>query len=216
MYTSIVLVAMLGPGGTSEAPASKSPSWLGSYSTARKMSRLEQKPLAVFIGAGRDGFGQVCKGQALPAEAREVLAANYVCVYLDTETPPGRKLATEFEMGAGPGLVLSSDGENQTFRHTGQLTRADLAQHLRQQAGLNGSANGANGGHVPVSYINGQPASPTTARPAARGGSTPAARTPVYGAPVYGGTPYAGGYGYGGNISSGSFGGFGGGRGGSC
>jgi hypothetical protein len=203
MYTSILLVAMLGPGAASDRSTPESLSWQESYTGARRVGRQQGKPLAVFIGAGRDGFKQVCKGQALPAEARDVLAANYVCVYLDTLTAPGRRLAEAFEIADGPGLVLSTpNGKDQAFRHSGTLTAARLESRLRKHAGRDASAGDQmKDGQVPVSYSYAPVyrSVPTVAYPASIYGTpqyispsyTPTYLAANYAAPS---TSYAGGY----------------------
>jgi hypothetical protein len=174
MYTSIVLVAMLGPGAAPYPKALESLSWQESYSGARQVGRQQKKPLAVFIGAGRDGWRKVCRGQTLPAVVRDLLTANYVCLYIDTQTEPGKRLAEEFEMVAGPGLVLSSpDGEDQVFRHAGPLSATHLQQSLRKHSGQQA---------VSHSYVVSRASTPV------RAARTSAA--PTYAAPAYRGYAY--------------------------
>jgi hypothetical protein len=135
MHTSILLVAMLGPGATPEGPALETLSWQKSYPEARKVGRQQNSPLAIFIGKGQDGWQQVCRAREFPAQARHTLAAHYVCVYVDTSTPAGRTLAAQLEVTDGPGLVLGTrDGENQAFHHAGRLTRTQLETTLRKYA----------------------------------------------------------------------------------
>lgn len=132
MHTSLLLVALMGPGA---APtASEAPSWQTSYSAALAEGREQGKPVAVFVGRGPAGWQKV-GADGLSAEARKALAANYVCVYVDATQPKGQKLATAFEIGTGTGLVLSTkDGENQAFSHDGSMSNAELERSLNRHA----------------------------------------------------------------------------------
>ncbi len=133
MHTSILLVAMLGPGATPEGPALETLSWQKSYSEARKVCRQKKSPLAIFIGKGPDGWQQVCRSREFPAQAKRLLAAHYTCVYVDSGTPAGRTLAAQLDVKDGTGLVLGTrDGENQAFHHAGRLTRTQLETTLRK------------------------------------------------------------------------------------
>jgi len=135
MHTSILLVAMLGPGATPERPAAETLSWQKSYAEARKVGRQKNSPLAIFIGKGSDGWQQVCRSREFPAQARRLLATHYVCVYVDTSTPAGSNLAAQLDVKDGPGLVLGTrDGENQAFHHPGRLTKTQLETTLRKYA----------------------------------------------------------------------------------
>jgi hypothetical protein len=125
MYTSIVLVALMGPGAAPQTQVSEVPSWQDNYTAARKLGQQENKPLAVFIGRGE-------KGKLTP-EVQKLLAENYVCVYVNTDSPKGKRLAKEFEMEQG--LVISSrNGEDQAFSHSGQISTSDLTASLRRYA----------------------------------------------------------------------------------
>jgi hypothetical protein len=133
MNTSIVLFALSGVFGPGMSP--NEPSWLGDYGSAQQLGRAEQKPLAVFLGSGPAGWRQLSREGRLGEEAKRVLVAEYVCVYLDTAQSPGKRLATAFDMPSGPGIVISDrTGDLQAFRHAGDLGDEELVRYLRRYA----------------------------------------------------------------------------------
>jgi hypothetical protein len=131
MYTSILLVAMAGTQAPSAAPTA--PDWKPDYATATREGKQAHKPLAVFVGRGADGYGQVSETTRLGADVRGLLAEHYVCVYVDRDSKDGQKLAADLELSSdGPGLVISdAAGEYQAFRHGGRLSPDDLTRYLR-------------------------------------------------------------------------------------
>jgi hypothetical protein len=128
MYTSIVLVALA---GASFSAIPESVQFKTDYVAARKVGRTDRKPLAVFIGNGSKGWeARTTEGQ-LSQESQKLLQEHYVCVYIDTATEEGKRLARDFEMESG--LVLSdAAGENQAFRHSGKLPNGDLERQLKK------------------------------------------------------------------------------------
>jgi hypothetical protein len=202
MYTSILTVALVGlPAAPGEAGG---PDWLTDYSQARKQGRSAGKPLAVFIGSGQRGYEKVSEEGKLSPEARRLLQKKYVCVYLDTGTAAGRRLASLFKIKKGTGLVLSTrQGDSQAFNYSGTLSDDELSRCLEHFADPNLVARATvNSPYELVSY--GSPASNGATTPTSQPTYTPAA--PAYYPPVI----YGGGYGG----FGGGFGGFGGGRGG--
>src|SRR5881628_588380 len=85
-----------------------SPAWESSYPQAQQRSAALQKPMAVFMGAGANGWSQVVRDDAPSTQVSQVLAEKYLCVYLDMATPQGQKLAQAFEMDSKSGVVLSN------------------------------------------------------------------------------------------------------------
>jgi hypothetical protein len=135
MYTSFVLVAMTGSlvGST----AREAITW-HDYSHARTMVQTSQKPLAVFIGSGANGYEKVSREGSLSPDVLKMLEDSYLCVYVDTSTPVGQKLASEFGMTNGKGLVLSDrTGDKQAFSHSGDLSAADLNTWVKHFADPN-------------------------------------------------------------------------------
>jgi hypothetical protein len=98
-------------------------SFQNSYLEARQLSRHRAKPIAVLVGSGSEGWEKVSKDGTVDHSVRRLLSENYVCVYIDRTDDSGKRLASEFEMPEGPGIIISNrDGEKQAFRHHGTLT----------------------------------------------------------------------------------------------
>ena len=136
MYTSVLLFALV---GINPAPSEiTEPSWLRSYDQARKEGQKASKPLAVFVGSGHHGFNQVSEDGQLSAEARRLLAKNYVCVYLNTDTPEGRRLAATLKIKDKSGVILSDrTGDYQAFNYPGTLRDDELTSCLKRFADPN-------------------------------------------------------------------------------
>ena len=132
MYTSIVLAALMSPGAAGpQVLVSEKPTWQTDYSAARKEGQEQNKPLAVFIGSGAQGWKKVSRENELTSDALRTLAESYVCVYVDATSPAGKSLADNFSLTQG--LVVSSrDGQTQAFRHSGPIAATDLDTTLRR------------------------------------------------------------------------------------
>src|SRR5947209_3874154 len=100
MNTSIVLVALAGS-VLSASAVPESLQWNNDYVAARQLGNRERKPLAVFIGSGPKGWEQRTKEGVLSADAQALLKSHYVCVYVDTASESGKRLARDFGMDAG-------------------------------------------------------------------------------------------------------------------
>jgi hypothetical protein len=136
MCTTVVLVALSGT--LASSVSSTEPGWLNEYGKARLRGQQEEKPLAVFIGSGKAGWEQVSREGKLAREVKQLLAQNYVCLYVDTAEEAGKRLAMAFEVTYGPGLVISNHSGNvQAFRHEGDLDNPALEQYLRRFADPN-------------------------------------------------------------------------------
>src|SRR5262245_56406145 len=135
MYTSLLFVAF---SGMLVASSQQGVAWQSDYQLARKAGEAQQKPLAVFIGSGAGGYEKVCRDGKLGAEAQKALEDGYVCVYVDASTPAGQKLAADFAVTRGLGLVLSDrPGNSQAFFHDGDLSETDLTRWLKHFADPN-------------------------------------------------------------------------------
>jgi hypothetical protein len=133
MYTSLVLFAL--SGFSSPAEMTSSPSWLMDYSLARQQGIDDKKPLAVFVGSGKEGWDKLVRNGALAKEQNKLLATSYVCVYLDTATADGKRLAGLFNLENGPGLIISDhSGKLMAFHHAGDLPAPDLTKYLSRYA----------------------------------------------------------------------------------
>jgi hypothetical protein len=169
MYTSILMVALsLAPSADLTAP-----SWSTDYFAASKQSARAKKPLAVFLGSGEAGYEQLDRDGKLTDEAKGLLASKYVCVYVNTDTPQGKRLAKAFEMPNGRGIVISDrTGDVQAFRHEGDLSGRELVRNLEWYADTDREVRvtETNPGQRSSNYA------PTTPAPAA---------APAYVAPAY-------------------------------
>jgi hypothetical protein len=136
MWTSVVMFAISGM--QVSAAAKNEPGWHREYGEARQQGRRLERPLAVFIGSGKQGWDQISKEGRLPEDARRVLTEKYVCVYVNTEDKRGQELASAFEIPDGPAIVISTvSGQYQAFRHEGQLEDQALTRHLSRYADSN-------------------------------------------------------------------------------
>src|SRR5262249_35694634 len=161
MYTSVALLALSGL----FASTAEKPSWLADYGLARALGRATQKPLAVFVGTGQEGWEKLSQDGKLGKEVNQLLAANYVCVYLDTTQATARRLAASFEVSHSVGVIISDRGGDwQAFHHDGNLAGEALARSLRRYADPE---------HV-VQYTESNPVQRTSFYPS--GSSAPTAR----------------------------------------
>lgn len=118
MFVTALTAAVL---GSTLSPGSVTPTWKTDYRDALTAAAAEHKPVAVFVGRGA--------GPAVPAEAGQLLAAKYVCLFVNTDTAAGQELAGKF--GLSEGLVVSSKGgEVQALKHAGAVAPAALTGYL--------------------------------------------------------------------------------------
>jgi thioredoxin 1 len=129
MQTWIVLALL---GGSASANIPDLPNWQNDYGLARARAGDIHKPLAVFIGSGKEGWSKVAREGDLDQQVSRLLAQHYVCVYVDKQTDAGKELADAFEVVA-TGLVISDrSGGVEAFHHSGALSRTDLAKALEK------------------------------------------------------------------------------------
>jgi hypothetical protein len=111
------------------------PGWNHDYDLALQRAAAAKKPLAVFIGTGKDGWKAVCAEKDLGSEVRRLLADHYVCLYVDASRLGQQELVQSFEAGRSPLVVLSSHNRAyQAYRHAGAQANANLAQALERYA----------------------------------------------------------------------------------
>jgi hypothetical protein len=131
MTNSLVLFAL---SGALAAATTETPAWHTDYGRARQLGRATGRPLVVVVGSGQEGWGQLSKDGKLGQEVNRLLAANYVCVYVNAAETKGQTLAAALEI-TGPGLVISDrSGEVQALHHQGSLPETTLAEQLRRHA----------------------------------------------------------------------------------
>lgn len=135
MHFNLIWLALV----SAAAPESKSvssPNWQTSYGHAQRQGKSDNKPLAVFLAPGKQNWKGVTKQGSLTDETLKSLAANYICVHIDTTTEEGKKWARAFDMSSGLGVVLSDrSGENQAYRHEGSLDTSALASTIESHSG---------------------------------------------------------------------------------
>jgi hypothetical protein len=134
MHTSLVLIALLGPGAAPAVTAApEAPSWQESYRAAQAAGRERGKPLVIFIGSGPAGWQKLTEERGLTRRSRQLLAEGYVCVYVDQASVEGKKLAEAFEVSSGTGLIVSSrDGDAQAFWYRGTMSQGELEETLQK------------------------------------------------------------------------------------
>jgi hypothetical protein len=193
MYTSLLFIALAGI--ETAIPRPESPSWLRDYDQARKEGQRASKPLAVFIGTGDQGYDRVSQGGKLSAAANRLLKAHYVCVYLNTDTPQGRRLATAFKIQDKTGIVLSDrTGDYQAFCYPGALRDDELTSSLKRFADPNLLVRTTvTSPYERVSYYPPQTTTPTT--PTYGGMTYPTAPNYYYPPVTYGYGMSGGGFG---------------------
>jgi hypothetical protein len=131
MHSVVLLAALTGVGADEK---SQSPVWVTDYAAARKQGEAEKKPLVLFIASGKAGWEKVGQN-GLSEDAKRVLAAQYVCVYINAATDEGKDMAKALEMTEGLGIVISDGtGKLQAFRHEGDLANSDLTRYLQRFA----------------------------------------------------------------------------------
>ena len=111
------------------------PGWNHDYDLALQQASAAKKPLAVFIGTGKDGWKAVSAEGELGPELHRLLTDEYVCLYVDAGRAVHKELAQSFEAGKSPLLVLSTRNRAyQAYRHEGAQANANLALALKRHA----------------------------------------------------------------------------------
>lgn len=101
------------------------------YRKALTISASEQKPVAVFIARGSDGYAKLVSEGTLGSEATDALKQKYVPIYVNTATDTGVALARSF--GMSEGLVISNrTGSVQALRHEGTVSQTELSGYLKR------------------------------------------------------------------------------------
>src|SRR5262249_52347672 len=125
------------------------PTWMTSYSEAQRTGSAQQKPLVVMFGAGANGWTKANENPN-SAEILKLLADQYVCVYVDTATPTGKKLAQDFAIQTEMGMVISSrDGATQAFWHQGDMPSRQMVTYLQRYADPNVMPRGTETANTP-------------------------------------------------------------------
>jgi hypothetical protein len=129
MFTAIAIVALTF--GATTANLSLNPVWQDDYAQALRRVGVVHKPLAVFVGSAKSGWGDVVR-DGTDAAVNRLLAQKFVCVFIDTDSASGKAMATQFEV-ASRGLIISDKtASSQAYSLSGTLTRAELVQTLEK------------------------------------------------------------------------------------
>jgi hypothetical protein len=129
MYTFIAVIAL----SSSVANLSTTPTWTDDYGVAARRVAQVHKPMAVFVGSGKEGWTKVVN-DGVNDSIKKLLAQKYVCVYVDRDTAAGKALADQFQV-ASRGLIISDKaGSAQAYSLSGSLTRTELVAALEKYA----------------------------------------------------------------------------------
>lgn len=111
------------------------PTWHGDYSEAQRQAADQKKPLVVVFGSGADGWSKIIRDKSPDQEVSNLLLKEYVCVYVDTDSASGKRLAENFELPGKIGLVISDRAlSTQALWHPGDMTNAYAVHYLQKYA----------------------------------------------------------------------------------
>src|SRR5438445_11101973 len=68
--------------------------WKKTYSEARDHGQKVNKPLAVFVGTGADGFQKIIEEGTFSSDVRKMIAQDYIPRYLRADTAQNRSLVS--------------------------------------------------------------------------------------------------------------------------
>jgi hypothetical protein len=128
MYTAMAVVALTL--GVTSGNLTPNPVWLDDYGVAQAQVAKAGKPMVVFVGAGKDGHTAAVREGAFDPAIAKLLSSKFVCLYVDTNTASGRKLADAFQI-KNVGVVISNkSGLSQVFSSPVAIPRSDLERAL--------------------------------------------------------------------------------------
>jgi len=166
--------------GLTSGNLTEKPTWLKDYQVAQAQVSRAGKPMVVFVGNGATGYTAAVRERAFDPAVSRLLSSKFVCVYVDTTTDSGRKLADAFEIKEVGVVISDRSGNKQAFSAATVLASADLEKAL-------------------VKYADEPGVKPNEVVPA--GGPVPAGGMVVPAGAMMGGPGY--GYGYGGGYGGG-------------
>jgi hypothetical protein len=127
MHTAILTVAFVA--------LTPNAAWESSYSHAKDQAAAQKKPLVIVFGPGAEGWTRVVKADKPAPEVGKLLSEKYVCLYVDTTTAAGKKLAADYELASNVGLIISDRSlESQAFWHQGDMSNDYLVHYLTKYA----------------------------------------------------------------------------------
>lgn len=129
MYTSVLLLTIAQICGTLSPP----PYWNRDYRLAWERAEAAQRPLAIVVNGGKNGWNGISTNGELGLEVRKLLAEKYICLYVDAAEPEGQDLAKSFKAAQLPTLILSDRSRAYVaLRHSGPLESDQLVQVLQR------------------------------------------------------------------------------------
>lgn len=132
MNTSILTVVLT---GALLAGQNAAPTWQTSYGQAQQRAAEQKKPLVVVFGSGANAWEKVVQAESATPEITKMMADSYVCVYVDTTSPAGKKVAQDFGIAGDRGMVISDRaGTTQAFWHQGDLSSQNMVRYLKKYA----------------------------------------------------------------------------------
>src|SRR5262249_57018022 len=78
---------------------------LTDYDEARDIVNQDHKPMMVMIGTGDHDWDQILTNGSIGQAALDILREHFVCLYVDSDTSDGKKLAQMMGVPAAPGLI---------------------------------------------------------------------------------------------------------------
>jgi hypothetical protein len=132
MRTSIGMFALVGFLSAFNGTASaQDVVWKKTYSEARDHGQKVNKPLAVFVGTGANGFQKIIEEGSFSSDIRKIIAKEYIPVYLDADLAENQQLLKELGIASRKGLILSDrECGSQAFFHDGALSETELTRQL--------------------------------------------------------------------------------------
>ena len=132
MNTAILTVVLT---GALLAGQNATPTWRNDYRQAQQQAATAKKPLVVVFGSGANGWAKVIRAESPSVDVNKLLSDSYVCMYVDTTSPEGKKLAQNFEISGSVGIVISDrTGAMQAFWHQGDLSNQSMVHYLHKYA----------------------------------------------------------------------------------
>ncbi len=129
MCSLVAILALSLPSATSL----NSVDWHTHYGVARAVGVSKQKPIVMFIAAGKDGWKKILANGNFNPEICRLLKEHYVALYVDQQTDEGKKIGAAFEVHGHPALIISSrTGDVQVFRNEGTISQTDLTLCLNR------------------------------------------------------------------------------------
>jgi hypothetical protein len=123
------MIMTLGAAAFSSTPASD---WHSSYGAALKEVRRVDRPLFIAFGGKSTPIGKTVSAEPVfDQKIVRLLKADYVRLYVDTESHPGKRLATRFKANTVPFLVvIDRSAARQVYRQPGPHSVDQVAQLL--------------------------------------------------------------------------------------